>query len=171
MSTIDKIKKEIERRIDTYINLRTKPEMSDLDGELASKIEGYRSLLGFIESLEQEPTFKVGDTIIAKDGTAIPKEPFHIDRIDDGRYWDENNEILIVNQDEFELYSPKIRGWIARDKNGKLNLFSTEPFRSNSAFSDWYPRDEIAFALDSHLFPNLLWESDPIEVELIMNRV
>lgn len=168
MSTIDKIKKEIERRIDTYINLRTKPEMSDLDGELASKIEGYRSLLGFIESLEQEPTFKVGDTIITKDGTAIPKEPFHIDRIDDGRYWDENNEILIVNQDEFELYSPKIKGWVARQESGVLNLFSSKPIPEHCGWQS--PDYSDCVMIDSNLFPELGWLDNPIEVELSIEK-
>jgi len=56
-----------------------------------------------IAKYDKIPIFRVGDTIIAKDGTCIPQEPFYIERIDDGFYWDGDNSILIGNQDEFQL--------------------------------------------------------------------
>lgn len=55
---------------------------------------------------EQKPIFRVGDTIMAKNGTGIPQEMFYIERIEDGFYWEKDNTILISNQDEFQLVEP-----------------------------------------------------------------
>ena len=72
------------------------------------------------------PIFRVGETIIAKDGTNIIKEPFHIDKIEDDYYWDGENTILVCNQDEFELVEQKhadkvepkfkVGDWVVRGK-------------------------------------------------------
>ena len=59
------------------------------------------------EQKEQTPIFRVGDTIIAKDGTGISQVAFRIERIEDGFYWEKENSILISNQDEFELVKQK----------------------------------------------------------------
>lgn len=59
-----------------------------------------------ISSVQQKPIFRVGDTIMAKDGTGIPQEMFYIERIEDGFYWEKDNTILISNQDEFQLVEP-----------------------------------------------------------------
>ena len=53
--------------------------------------------------MKAKPKFKIGDTIIAKEGTCLIREPFHIDKIENDTYWDGENEILICFQDEFEL--------------------------------------------------------------------
>lgn len=63
--------------------------------------------------------------------------------------------------------------WIARDKDGYLTLFITiKPIRvedkrwsgnehnSFTAFEDWA-------ALPEEWFPNLKWEDEPIEVDII----
>ena len=55
---------------------------------------------------EQKPIFRVGDTIMAKNGIGIPQEMFYIERIEDGFYWEKDNTILISNQDEFQLVEP-----------------------------------------------------------------
>ena len=66
---------------------------------------------GFTRMMEKEqkpmPIFRVGETIIAKDGTNIIKEPFHIEKIEDDYYWDGENTILVCNQDEFEIFKQK----------------------------------------------------------------
>lgn len=66
---------------------------------------------------------------------------------------------------------PKIKGWVARDKSGELNLFYEEPRRSNAAFEDWFPRDSIAFNLPRDFFSDIKWESNPIEVELLIRKI
>ena len=54
--------------------------------------------------------------------------------------------------------------WVARDKNGKLYLFTVFPERYDSEWNsgDWKSQMEIP----SSLFPNLKWENEPLEVEL-----
>lgn len=54
------------------------------------------------------PIFRIGDTIIAKDGDYIEKELFHINKIEDDCYWDGENTILVCNQDEFEIFKQKL---------------------------------------------------------------
>ena len=79
----------------------------------------YAKWIAYLEKQkEQTPIFRVGDTIIAKDGTGIPQEAFYIERIEDGFYWEKDNSILISNQDEFQLIeqnppvcSEDIRNW------------------------------------------------------------
>lgn len=60
--------------------------------------------------------------------------------------------------------------WIARNKNGDLNLFDEMPQR---AFCWWLVdyadrlRANDPIKLDKHLFPEVKWEDDePTEVEL-----
>lgn len=61
-----------------------------------------------------------------------------------------------------------IQGWVARDNNGKLYIYSDKPERYNKGLR-WVMG--CAFLpLSSGLFPDLTWESDPIEVELTIKR-
>jgi len=62
-------------------------------------------------AIKPKPIFRVGETIIAKDGTCIPKELFHIERIEDGCYWDGDGSILICNQDDFQLIDQHLTEW------------------------------------------------------------
>ena len=62
---------------------------------------------------------------------------------------------------------PTINGWVARDQDGLLTLFDSEPKR--------FPIDEswvgCGFTdLPKDLFPDLKWEDEPIEVELPIIR-
>lgn len=62
--------------------------------------------------------------------------------------------------------------WIARDKDGTLNLFiGEEPMRDKLLASD--PEERIfvreegeVVELDSRDFPEVTWENSPVEVEL-----
>ena len=65
--------------------------------------------------------------------------------------------------------------WIARDKDGELNLFSNKPHRCtsigwNNESWDVESMDEFndTMLLNPNLFPNLNWEDEPIEVELVI---
>ena len=80
-------------------------------------------ILAYLEKQkEQKPIFRVGDTIIAKDGTDIPQEAFHIERIEDGYYWDkEGGSILIGHQDEFQLVEQKPAEWSEEDEHAIEN--------------------------------------------------
>ena len=70
-----------------------------------------------------------------------------------------------------------IQGWVCRDKkDNALNLHAEKPYRAQSGYdvcdeSDWWESDCASLLpLDKSLFPDLTWESDPIEVELIIKR-
>lgn len=67
---------------------------------------------------------------------------------------------------------PKVRGWVARDKetdafqgNG-LCLHSAKPVREGDEWSG----KTLMMHLPESLFPDLAWESEPIEVELLIHR-
>lgn len=64
-----------------------------------------------------------------------------------------------------------IQGWVARDSNGSLYFYRCKPERVryiNSNDGLWM--SETINELNSDLFPDLTWDSDPIEVELIIKR-
>lgn len=63
--------------------------------------------------------------------------------------------------------------WVARDKDGCLWLYIYKPIRSKTNY--WWEVDEQNTPLDEddclmidiELFPDLRWEDEPIEVELV----
>lgn len=64
-----------------------------------------------------------------------------------------------------------ICGWVARDKRGTICLYSECPERFNAPINEWgtdYPLQY--YCLSKELFPDLTWDDDPIEVELIIKR-
>lgn len=61
-----------------------------------------------------------------------------------------------------------ISGWVARDKNGDLFMYSTKP-EWDRLTGMWYG-ERALITPSNDLFPDLTWESDPIEVELIIKR-
>ena len=102
----------------------------------------------FIGWLERRiPKFKVGDTIIAKDGTCIPNELFHIDRIEDDTYFDsESNQILVCNQDDFVLWSQKPAEWSEEDNqnfNAINNILYKMEYPSLEGLKAYYPHDKV----------------------------
>lgn len=54
--------------------------------------------------------------------------------------------------------------WIARDSNGTLVLHLQKPIR-NYFCNDWEADDFLE--IDANLFPELTWNSEPLEVELV----
>ena len=52
--------------------------------------------------------------------------------------------------------------WIARDKNGELYLYKSEPWRNGLCFD----YDEILLPMDSDMYPEITWENSPKEFEL-----
>lgn len=57
--------------------------------------------------------------------------------------------------------------WIARDKNGNLNLFQTKPIRMCGYKWEEDVIYKHSIEIDNNLFPNLTWDDEPIEVDLI----
>lgn len=56
--------------------------------------------------------------------------------------------------------------WVARNKDGWLVLFNSKPIRGDEF---WYTdsRDDDSMPIDSSLVPDLKWEDEPIEVEIV----
>lgn len=53
--------------------------------------------------------------------------------------------------------------WIARDKDGRLYLYTLRPVRINEK---GYFRSNFELRIDSDLFSEVTWENSPVEVEL-----
>lgn len=71
---------------------------------------------------------------------------------------------------------PKIRGWVARDRDGALFLHEKYPKRIKEEMEldgaiHFWGNGGIRHYLDRSLFPDLKWEDEPIEVELTISRV
>lgn len=61
-----------------------------------------------------------------------------------------------------------IQGWVARDWNCHLNLFTHKPMRDSVI--RWWDGEYADINLPSSLFPDLTWDSDPEPVEIIIKR-
>lgn len=67
-----------------------------------------------------------------------------------------------------QLDCQKIKGWVAREPKFNLMLFTAKPER----FGDmWDVMAGEEMPINPSLFPDLCWEDEPIEVELIVNRI
>lgn len=61
-----------------------------------------------------------------------------------------------------------ISGWVARDESGDLYMYIYKPKKiSNLGYWDG---DVADVAPSNNLFPDLTWESEPQEVEIIIKR-
>lgn len=62
------------------------------------------------------------------------------------------------------------RGWAARDSNSDLFIYNDKPKRDTrwDGIGIWY--GEYITELASNLFPDLTWNDDPQEVEIIIKR-
>lgn len=61
-----------------------------------------------------------------------------------------------------------IRGWVARDENGDLFMYSTKPFRDKTT-ELWFGGLTM-MTPSNDLFPDITWDDEPIKVELIIKR-
>lgn len=64
-----------------------------------------------------------------------------------------------------------IQGWVARDKKGTICLYNECPERFYAPINEWgtdYPLQY--YRIPDELFPDLTWEDDPIESEIILKR-
>lgn len=64
---------------------------------------------------------------------------------------------------------PKIRGWVARHKNGELCLFSNKP--EYKLALGWVDEHQHWRVINRKLFPEITIESEPVEVELLIRKV
>ena len=71
------------------------------------------------------------------------------------------------------MEATKIKGWVARDESGTLNLYMKKPeLIFSDALSKYYWRPVLErVPLKISLYPELKWKDKPIEVELTINPV
>ena len=77
------------------------------------------------------------------------------------------NNIIVRNtlKSGEEYVASEKRGlsvWIARDKNGELYLYKSEPWRNGICFD----YDGILLPMDEDMYPEITWENSPKEFEL-----
>lgn len=82
-----------------------------------------------------------------------------------------------LGKQEKDAEDTVIQGWVCRDKkDNALNLHAEKPYRAQSGYDisdepDWWESDCASFLpLDKNLFPDLTWESEPQECEIIIKR-
>lgn len=66
-----------------------------------------------------------------------------------------------------------IQGWVGRDQDGNLPLFvGSKPYKPEGMdyWSVPHGRSLEYLNLNPALFPDLTWESEPLEVELLIKR-
>ena len=82
---------------------------------------------------------------------------------------DAKTKEVTLTEDEYKKLTdaPKIKGWVARDKNGSITLYENKPYRDGDIWRgcSWKPS-----MIYEHFFPNLKWEDECIEVELIIRK-
>ena len=59
-------------------------------------------------------------------------------------------------------------GYIARDKNGKLFLYNSEPHKDTVYYNEW---DAYLYKPDSKMFSSITWDSEPLKVQLIFKPI
>lgn len=72
---------------------------------------------------------------------------------------------LLFNLDYYTV----IQGWVARDWNGALFIYTHKPSRIPPQ-TIWHGELAIEAELSTDLFPGLTWESDPIKVRISIIR-
>lgn len=63
-----------------------------------------------------------------------------------------------------------IEGWVARDANGALFLYTAKPIRSLETRSWVICEKENLCIISNSLFPELTWEDEPIEVSITYKK-
>ena len=70
---------------------------------------------------------------------------------------------------------PKIHGWVARDGLERVNelcVYNEKPIRpSEDSLAIWRTTGGGVLRLPKEMFPEIIWESEPVEVELLIRKV
>lgn len=68
----------------------------------------------------------------------------------------------------YEITETVIKGWVAKDKDGETTIHKNYPERRECYWWSDENNCQEDYNLDSDLFPDLKWEDEPLEVELII---
>ena len=78
-----------------------------------------------------------------------------------------------INAKALEVYPnlPKIKGWVTKTNEGDT-LFHTTTAKPEKGETCWFGNEGDAIIdTESHLFPELTFNDEPIEVELIIRQI
>lgn len=157
MKTIEKILTEIERQL----------EELGMSGSVGVGRSVLLEMRDFVKSLKKESEVdlekEIKDYIKRVHCLAVGKEIANL-----AHYFYELG--LNAKSD-----APKIKGWLARDRNKALFFHHEKPHRyyGDTWRTDWvrHPQPELHhLRLLDDIMPNLKWEDEPIEVELIIRK-
>lgn len=76
--------------------------------------------------------------------------------------------ILYAKEEEEEQKECSISGWVVRDEDGELTVFSDKPIRETFSDGISFWCGEEPRGLDPSLFPQITWESEPQECEMTL---
>ena len=158
MKQIEAIKSEVERRLKSIHEWKVGWERklplnrNKTYYKNAGKEAAYDAILSFIESLEKELPGIEQQGIPGKD--FIPVE--WVDTLERYGKW----KVVKVGQE------PKIKGWVARGCDG-LTVYDFRPKKGD----DGYYVGKWIGVIDDSFAPEMTREDEPIEVELIINKV
>jgi hypothetical protein len=74
--------------------------------------------------------------------------------------------ILYAKEEEGGQKECSISGWVVRDEDGDLTVFSDKPIRETFSDGISFWCGEEPRGLDPSLFPQITWESEPQECEM-----
>ena len=165
MNQIDKILAEIER---LKKNLPWGGSAGQLTMECNCKNEAYNEVLSFVESLEKEQNTPFESAweeyAKSKGGGAI------------------TTNVKTLSKHFYELgcrhsdNAQKIKGWVARDRDGALFLHEKYPKRIKEEMEldgeiCYWGNGGVRHYIDRELFPDITWADNPVEYELTFHRV
>ena len=160
---------------DKWIQYRWNAEVKDSDVLYWMHLCDLEALEkeGDEESLEKEQPQESND--IEESISNSVKELGGVHKLEDGVVWyrGRENNIKELAKYFYELglntrdNATKIKGWVARDKDGCLYCYTSRPWRLDC---DWRGNGAI-FLKNKENFPDLKWEDEPIEVELIVRKI
>ena len=75
----------------------------------------------------------------------------------------EQPEVDLENELDKSTIVRRLQGWVARDRNGELNLHLTKP---SKRIDDWF--NLYCIALDREQFQELKWSDQSLEVEVVI---
>ena len=108
------------------------------------------------------------DTIEERANRTFPDEYPFFPGSDTGTSRAKERRGYIKCAEEYESL-PKIRGWVATNLGGVPQFFLGKPYR-DMEFEVWKNMGE-EISLPYNSFPEITWESEPVEVELLIRKV
>ena len=171
MNQIEKILAEIERRTGILTRIYAEQvERKDEEMQIYyhGKIVALEELRSFVESLEKEQNTPFESAweeyAKSKGGGAI------------------TTNVKTLSKHFYELgcrhsdNAQKIKGWVARDRDGALFLHEKYPKRIKEEMEldgeiCYWGNGGVRHYIDRELFPDITWADNPVEYELTFHRV